>query len=62
MNAPEKGPTERKTGSAEAKRRAIAVIGAGACSGAAAGMPHGPTSRHTVELLQRRSTSARNAP
>jgi hypothetical protein len=31
MNASEKARTDRKTGSAEAKDRAIAIIGAGAC-------------------------------
>jgi hypothetical protein len=31
MDASEKARTERKTGSAEAKDRAIAMIGAGAC-------------------------------
>jgi hypothetical protein len=36
MNAPEKEPTERSTGSAEAKDRAIAVIAAWACVGVAA--------------------------
>jgi hypothetical protein len=36
MNAPEKEPTEPQTSSAEARRRAIAVIGAWACIGLAA--------------------------
>jgi hypothetical protein len=36
MNAPEKEPTEPPTSSAEARGRAIAVIGAGACIGLAA--------------------------
>jgi hypothetical protein len=36
MNAPEKQPTEHKPGSAEAKDRAIAIIGAWACIGVAA--------------------------
>jgi hypothetical protein len=31
VDASEKARTERKTGSAEAKDRAIAIIGAGAC-------------------------------
>jgi hypothetical protein len=31
MNAPEQQPTQHKPGSAEAKDRAIAIIGAGAC-------------------------------
>jgi hypothetical protein len=31
MNAPEKEPTEPQTSSAEARRLAVAVIGAGAC-------------------------------
>jgi hypothetical protein len=35
MDTPEKGPTGHKTGAAEAKRLAIAVIGAGACIGVA---------------------------
>jgi hypothetical protein len=35
MNPPEKEPTERKPGSAEAKRLAFAVIGAWACIGVA---------------------------
>jgi len=35
MNAPQTGPTERKPASAEVKRLAIAVIGAGACIGVA---------------------------
>jgi hypothetical protein len=36
MNAPEKEPTQHKPGSVEARRRAIAVIGAWACIGVAA--------------------------
>jgi hypothetical protein len=36
MNAPEKEATEPQTSSPEARRRAIAVIGAGACIGVAA--------------------------
>jgi hypothetical protein len=36
MNAPDKGSTEPQTSSAEARRRAIAVIGAWACIGVAA--------------------------
>jgi hypothetical protein len=35
MNAPEKEPTEPTTGSAEAKRLAITLIGAWACIGVA---------------------------
>jgi hypothetical protein len=36
MDASEKARTERKTGSAEAKDRTIAIIGAGACIAVAA--------------------------
>ena len=36
MNAPQQEPTERKAGSVEAKRLAIAVISAGACIAVAA--------------------------
>jgi len=35
MNAPDKEPTESTTGSAEARRLAVALIGAGACIGVA---------------------------
>jgi hypothetical protein len=36
MNAPEQEPTERKAGSLEVKRLAIAVLSAGACIAVAA--------------------------
>jgi hypothetical protein len=36
MNAPQKQPTEHRSGSAEAKDRAIATIAAWACIGVAA--------------------------
>jgi hypothetical protein len=36
MNAPEQEPTERRAGSLEAKRLAIAVLSAGACIAVAA--------------------------
>jgi len=35
MNAPDKEPTETTTGSAEAQRLVITLIGAGACIGVA---------------------------
>lgn len=36
MNAPEQEPTERRAGSLEAKRLAVAVLSAGACIAVAA--------------------------
>jgi hypothetical protein len=36
MNAPDTGPPEHKSGSAETRRLVIAVISAGACVGVAA--------------------------